>query len=161
MLSNGNTFIVGSGQILEVDRTGKEVFSYPRPNNDIICGKKQHNGQFTFVTNQGTCVRMDSKGKELKTFQVPPIQIQNGYVDVLPNDHALCPQYGNNKVVEVDAEGKTVWEAAVNLPMCCRRLSNGNVLVGSMNPPRVVELDRKGKVVWENTDYRPVRVDRR
>jgi hypothetical protein len=160
-LSNGNTFIVCRGQIVEYDRNGKEVFTHNRPSFDIICGKKQRNGQITFVTNSGTCIRMDTGGKELKTVRVPPIQVHNGYVDVLSNDHVVVPMYSNHKVVEYDAQGKSVWEASVNMPVSARRLPNGNTLVASMNQ-RVVELDRAGKIVWENKDpVRPVRADRR
>jgi HEAT repeat protein len=161
-LPSGNTFLVGRAQIIEVNRTGKETFTHNRPQGDIICGKKQRNGQITFVTNQGLCVRLDPKGKELKTTQVPPIQIHNGYVDMLANEHVLVPLFGQNKVAEFDAEGKNVWEAGITLPISSRRLPNGNALVATNNPPRVVELDRSGRVVWENKDLvRPVRVDRR
>jgi hypothetical protein len=161
-LPNGNTFIVGRGQIVEVDRTGRETFTHNRPAFDIICGKKLRNGHITFVTNQGLCIRMDSDGKELKTIRVPPIQIHNGYVDKLANDHVLVPLYNNNKVAEFDAEGKTVWEAAIPMPISCFRLLTGNALVATVNPPRVVELDRSGRVVWENKDpVRPVRANRR
>jgi HEAT repeat protein len=161
-LPNGNTFIVGRSQILEVDRSGKDIFTHDRQEGDIICGKKLRNGVITFVTNQGLCIRMDSSGKELKTIQLPPIQVHNGYVDMLANEHALVPLYGNNKVAEFDAKGKMVWEVAIQRPVSSRRLPNGNALVASTNPPRVVELDRSGRVVWENKDpVRPVRADRR
>jgi hypothetical protein len=162
-LANGNTFLVGRGQISEVDRNGKEIYNHPRPAFDIICGKKLRNGHITYVTNQGLCVRMDASGKELKTIRVPPIQVYNGYVDMLANDHVLVPLYGNNRVAEFDAEGKIVWEATITLPMSARRLANGNTLVTSVNPSRVVELDRNGKAIWENKEpiRQPTRADRR
>jgi HEAT repeat protein len=161
-LPGGNTFIVGRGQILEVDRNGKELFNVNRPGFDVLCGKKLRNGQFGILTNQGQYVRMDGKGKELKTVQVPPMQIYNGYSDILPNDHVLVPLYGNNKVTEYDGDGKAVWEANVNLPLCARRLANGHTLVTSANPPRVIELDRTGKEVWEHRETsQPTRADRR
>jgi hypothetical protein len=162
-LPNGNTFLVGRGQISELDRNGKELYNHPRPAFDIICGKKLRNGHITYVTNQGLCVRMDANGKELKTIRVPPIQVYNGYVDMLANDHVLVPLYGNNRVAEYNAEGKIVWEATLTLPMSARRLANGNTLVTCVNPSRVVELDRNGKVIWENKEpiRQPTRADRR
>lgn len=161
-LSNGNTLVVGRQQIVEFDRTGREVFNHSRPSADINCGKKLRNGHVVFITYQGLVVRLDATGKEVRTTRIPAIQYYGGYVDLLPNNHIVAPQYNGNKVYEYDAAGKVVWEATVSQPLSARRLPGGTTLVTSSNPFRVLELDRSGKVIWESKDFvQATRADRR
>jgi HEAT repeat protein len=147
-LPNGNTFIATRNQLLEVSRDGKEVATITRPQHDILAAVKTRNGEVACVLNQQRFVRLDAAGKELKSFGIG--QVHN-YVqfDVLPNGNVLIPQQGNNKVVEFDPSGKTVWEATTNFPFAAQRLSNGRTLVTSINMNQVFELDRGGKTVWQ------------
>src|SRR5262249_3282446 len=39
-LPNGNAFLVGRGQLVEVDREGKEVHLYPRQQQDVLAARK-------------------------------------------------------------------------------------------------------------------------
>jgi len=71
--------------------------------------------------------------------------------DVLPNGHVLLPLYTQNKVVELDGDGKRVWEAAGERPTACSRLPNGNTLIASRYGRTVTEVDRSGKQVWTFT----------
>jgi hypothetical protein len=83
-------------------------------------------------------------------------------VDVLPNGHVLIPLMNEDKVVEYDADGKSVAEISVEQPIVATRLPNGNTLVTSMSRRRAVEIDRAGKEVWEYTsDTRVTRALRR
>ncbi|MFI4982922.1 MAG: HEAT repeat domain-containing protein, partial [Nevskiales bacterium] len=70
-LANGNTFMVGQGQIIEIDKAGKEVLNYNRMNFwDIVSGTRLKNGDIIFVTQQGLVTRLDKDAKkELKKFQ--------------------------------------------------------------------------------------------
>jgi len=161
-LSNGNTFIATRGQLMEVDRNGKEVFTYNRPNQDICEGKKLRNGQYGFVSQNGEYVRIDSAGKQLKSSRVSALQWYGCGIDILPNDRVLYPLYGQNKVVEYDADGKIVWEAQVQLPTSAIRLPNGNTLVASQQTQKVVEVNKAGKVVHEYKGSQfPIRAARR
>jgi HEAT repeat protein len=166
-LSNGNTFMVGQGQIIEIDKTGKEVVNINRMNFwDIVSATRLRNGEIVYVTQQGQVTRMDKDGKkELKTFHTNTAGAiyYLGHIDVLPNDHVVIPVFSFNKVTEFDANGKEVWTASVTQPVSAKRLPNGNTLVSSFNPGKVVELDRAGKVVWESKEQflQPVRADRR
>jgi HEAT repeat protein len=137
-LVNGNTFIVTRNQLLEVNRAGKEVFTHARPTSDIMVGQKLRNGQIVFITNNGSMVRLDSTGKELKTVNVLPPQLYGSNIEVLPNGRILAPQYSNNKVVEYDADGKVTWEATIAQPTSVQRLPNGHTLVGSMYSMQMV-----------------------
>jgi HEAT repeat protein len=160
-LPNGNTFIVMRGQLLEVDRQGKDVVTLNQAAQDVVSAIKVRSGQIYLVTMGGQFKRLDAAGKELKSFPVGPVH-SYAAIDVLPSGRVLVPQYNNNKVVEYDTEGKAVWEGTVQQPTAPVRLPNGHTLVACRDAQRVVELDRSGKQIWEYkaTTY-PWRVRRR
>jgi hypothetical protein len=161
-LPNGNTFIGTRTRLFEVTRDGKEVFTYSRPGGEMFMrAAKLRNGDIACVVAGSHFVRLDPAGKELQSFPVD-IQTYGGRIEVLPNGRVLVPQYGNNKVVEQDAQGKIVWEVDFAMPIVATRLPNGNTLVTSFNQQRAVEIDANGKEVWEHkTDTRVTRAWRR
>lgn len=160
-LPNGNTFMANMSQVLEVDRTGKEIFSHAVDGAPIRKAAKLPNGDFACVLSNRKLVRFDANGKELSSFTAI-MQHYGGRLEVLPNGHVLIPQFHTNKVVEYDAEGKSVWEASADHAIAAVRLANGNTLVTFMNETRAVELDREGKEVWEyKSDTRLTRAWRR
>jgi hypothetical protein len=161
-LPNGHTFIAGRVRLLEVDRSGKEVFSYTHGNTSISTARKLRDGQVILVTTGGVCHRLDPGGKELKRFNAGAVYPMGGNIDVLPDARVLVPQYRDNKVVEYDRDGHVVWEARFPSPTSAVRLPNGHTLVASTFQQRVVELDREGREVWQfHTDGRPWRARRR
>jgi hypothetical protein len=163
-LLNGNTFIACRNQLIEVDRSGKEVFSYKRPRFDIMSAQKLRNGQLAFITQEGMFVRLDPTGKEeLKRFPVGQNTLFGSYFEVLPNGHVLVPLYGSSRVVEFDQDGSAVWEVGTSIPpTCLHRLPNGNTLVGSLITQQLVELSKSGKSVWEyHSEGRLYRIRRR
>ena len=162
-LRNGHTFIGARGQLLEVDREGKEVVTYNRPNNDIASAHRLRSGQMVFVTYGGSYVRVDGAGKEVKEIRVPFATNMVNQVEFLPNEHLLVALYNSNKVAEYDLDGKVVWEAAVPAPSSATRLPNGNTLVVSVGNQKVLELNRAGQAVWElkQGNLRPWRARRR
>jgi hypothetical protein len=150
-LANGNTFIGCKERVLEIDQTGKEVFSYTRPAGEwIMRARKMPNGDIALVTQLGVArfVRLDSSGRELKSFGVQ-VHTSGGRVDVLPNGHVLIPEMHNNRIIEYDADGKVVREVAFEQPIAVSYLANGHLLITSMTQNRAAELDRAGKEVWE------------
>jgi HEAT repeat protein len=161
-LANGNTFIASNGQFFEVDKAGKEVSVINRPQGDIMAAYKTRDGQIVALTGQGTCIRMDATGKELKSFGIGG-NVNLGGLELLANGRILVAMQNNNKVVEFDQDGKSVWEASVAMPSSACRLPNGNTLVASYNQMKLLELDRAGKVVSETTTQgiRPWKVRRR
>jgi HEAT repeat protein len=160
-LANGNTFIVMRGQLLEVDRTGKDVLALNQQGQDVVSAIKVRNGQIYLVTMTGQFKRLDATGKELKTFAVGPVH-SYAAIDVLPSGRVLVPQYNNNKVVEFDTDGKAIWEATVQQPTAPVRLPNGHTLVACRDAQVVVELDRSGKQIWQyKASTYPWRVRRR
>jgi hypothetical protein len=164
-LPNGHTFIVSRLQLQIVDRDGKETFAWmPQPFN-ISAGYRLRNGQIAVATSDGRCRLLDPQGKELKSFQVGPIYVLGGSIEVLPNGRILAPLYAQNSVAEFDWTGAKLWQVQIkNRPTSATRLANGNTLVTcSMEMPgRVVEIDKNGTEVWSYVaDGRVVRARRR
>jgi HEAT repeat protein len=148
-LSNGNTFIATRNQLVEVDRSGKEVFTLNRGNWDVMSARKLRDGQIVLVS-QSACHRLDASGKELRSYQFPN-GVGTYYIDISPKGNVLLAQSWMNKVYDHDPEGKLVAEVTVNQPWAAFRLPNGNFLVSSQNwPPKVMEVDKTGKTVWEH-----------
>ncbi len=144
-LRNGHTFIACNNKLMEVDRAGNEVFSISRP-HDVIMARKMRDGQIILVSTMRQCIRMDTTGKQLKSF---PLQWawQTG-VDILANGHVVIPATWMNKVTEYDAEGKTVLDLNANQPYAATRLRNGNLLMAPQQwPSELIETDSSGKQV--------------
>ena len=168
-LANGNTFIATRTQLLEVDKNGKEVFSYSRPDGgNFMRATKLRDGDIACIVQIGGAlsryVRLTPSGKGVKEVKTWGVQVRTsgGRIDVLPNGHVLVPEMTNNRVVEYDADGRGVWEAAVDEPIAAMRLPNGNTLVTLMRENRAVELNRDGKEVWQfKADTRVTRALRR
>ena len=161
-LGNGNVFVVTRTQLVEVDKDGKEVSNLPRP-NDVCAAAKFRDGSIALLTNGGQVKHLDASGKEIKSLPLnAPVLAVGTNIDALPNGHVLVPLYSTNRVVEIDADGKTVWQATTPQPTCVARLPNGHTLVGSRLDMSIVDLDRDGKEVKRiKADGRPFRVGER
>lgn len=153
-LPNGNTFITTQTHLLEVDKDGKEVLRYARPDGaEFMRAVKLRNGDIACIINLGVqrYVRLTPAGRgfrEVKTWGVQ-VRTSGGRLDVLPNGHVLIPEMDNNRVVEYDADGQNVWEVTLDQPIAAVRLPNGNTLVTLMRQKSAVEVDRAGKEVWQ------------
>lgn len=146
-LRNGHTFIACQNKLMEVDRAGNEIYSISRP-NDVIMARKMRDGQIILVNQNSQCLRLDTTGKQLKSFNVQMVW-QTG-VNILPNGHVLVPATWINRVMEYDNEGKVVWQANATQPCSAARMRNGNVLIApQMWPSKVTEIDPSGKQVSE------------
>jgi hypothetical protein len=153
-LANGNTFVVTRNQLLELDQRQQEVFSYQRNQQyDICAAQRLRNGDSLVLTRTGQCVRIDGKGKELKSFPIPRMVFTIAGLESLPNGRVLVTQ--RDCVAEFDqGGGAPVWQATFKYPTSAQRLPNGNTLVATAQSPSpmVAELDRNGQTVW---DYKP------
>lgn len=147
-LPNGNTFLVTRGQVLEVDRAGKEVWSVTPRLGTIVAACPLRGGQLAVCSLTGDFVRMDRTGKVLAESSIARrFRPYGTHLHALPNGHVLVPQYYENKVVEYDGDGHEVWSAPCQRPGLAQRLPNGNTLVGGYTSGRLVELDAKGREV--------------
>jgi HEAT repeat protein len=147
-LRNGHTFITCNTKLMEVDRGGNKVFSINRPQGDVVMARRMRDGSIILVSTMRQCIRMDTTGKQLKSFNLQMVW-QTG-VEILPNGHVIIPATWMNRVMEYDTEGKTVWEMTATQPSSATRLRNGNVLVApQMWPAKLLEMDPSGKQVSE------------
>jgi hypothetical protein len=158
-LPNGHTFIATPQQVVEVDRTGKQVFllnaaQAVRNFGQFQGAYKTRKGHIVCMTPGGQCLHVDAAGKQLKSFNT---NIGGAYMDLLPNGRILISQNGGNRIAEYDPDGKLLLD--LNFPSVSgiSGLPNGNVLVASNTTGRVAELDRKGKVIWQYQAQGPFR----
>ncbi len=161
-LPNGHTFMANEQQFLEVNREGKEISSLRRPGGDrIMKACKLPNGDIACVTYSHLYFRLDPHGRELTAFPVN-LATSGGRLEVLPSGHVIVPIKEQNRVVELDGNGRVVWQAYFNQPVAAVRLRNGNTLVTSYDEMRAVEIDSTGKEVWQyNAGLRVTRAFRR
>lgn len=161
-LPNGNTFIAMASGIVEVDKDGKEIYSYRRPVETIRKATKLPNGDIAMITSSQRYVRISPDQRELRNFEAD-VRTNGGRIDVLPNGHILVPLKDSNKVIEYDADGKAVWEATAEEPVAAVRLPNGHTLITTLNQKRAMELDGAAQEVWEykSTESRVTRAWRR
>src|SRR5262249_54928545 len=69
-LPSGNTFMACRSEIIEVNPSGKDVFTFRRPNGDIMAAQKMRDGQIILTTSSGQWVRLHAAGKEGRDFVV-------------------------------------------------------------------------------------------
>lgn len=158
-LANGNTFVATESDIFEVDKEGRNVFLYVRPDGwRFMRAAKLRNGDIACVVGPpigarpaaSRYVRLRPNGKELQEVKSWNLQVhtRGGRIDVLPNGHVIVPEMEGNRVVEYDGDGHSVWSIAVDHPIAAVRLPNGHTVITLMNQNRAVEVDRGGKEVW-------------
>jgi HEAT repeat protein len=152
-LPSGNTFIATYTQLLEVTPNHQLVHSYGNtPGFYIFSARRMRNGNVLCMTSQGTIIEVDpAAGREVRRIQVPgPV---GGWcsAEALPGGRYLVALQNLGKVMEVDAAGKSYWEAPYQGVFRASRMPSGHTLVVSMTTRRVAELDRSGAVRWEAT----------
>ncbi len=156
-LPNGHTFIATNVQLLEVDRTGKEVFTLNQGQLNVggfTGGYRAKNGHIICMGQNGQCVRLDAKGKQLKSFNTG---LNNAWMDLLANGHILIATNGSNKIAEYNPDGKLILELDVPQVSMATGLPNGNILAASNATGRVIEMDRRGRIIWEFKTQGPFR----
>lgn len=143
-MSDGRVMVTSRSWIRYVDRAGRETEIY-RSQVELVSARRFRNGDVGLVLAGNRFIVLDSTGKEKQTLPAQGVQIVS-CLDVLPNGHYIVANYGGDKVIEYDRQGKPVWEASVASPLSPVRLSNGNTLVSSQDN-FWAEYDRQGKQV--------------
>ena len=87
-------------------------------------------------------VWVEGRGRTAKLhFPLKRVRIELG--------RTLITFYGQNKVIELDASGKQIWEkTGLENPTASTGLTNGHRLISSLIGQSVVEYDDSGKEVW-------------
>jgi len=153
-LPNGNTFIGTRTELVEVDRTGKQVFTYTPPNGELVMrAHKLPGGDLACVLMDEGAVtakftRLNAAGKESYGFPVN-VSTYGGRIEVLSDGQVLVPEMHSNRVVLYDKAGRVTWRARVIQPVAAVRLANGNTLVTTYGQNRAIELNKEGEEVAE------------
>src|SRR5262249_19861007 len=99
-LPNGNTFVATATQLVEVDRSGKTIWSQPPPRGGrIMKAARLRNGDSAVITLLGVArfIQIDRAGKEVRTFGVEQ-RTSGGRIEVLPNGHVLLADRDSNRI---------------------------------------------------------------
>lgn len=187
-LDNDITMIAESGnrRIIEVDRDGKIVHEVPltveRPSShrDTRMARKLENGHYLVChEGDGKVREYDRAGKVVWTYvldladrpRAPGHGPEGHGTEVfgairLPDGNTLIGGGNNNRVIEVNPEGKIVWSINHDeLPgirlawvTMIQRLPSGNTVVGNCHAgkdnPQLFEVTRDKKVVWTFKDFK-------
>jgi hypothetical protein len=187
-LDNGLTMIAesGNGRIIEVNRDGKIVHEItltlenPNAHRDTRMVRVLENGHYLVChEGDGKIREYDSTGKVVWTYVMElggrarsPGHGPEGHGNEvygalrLKNGNTLIAGGNNNRVLEVNPEGKTVWSLdQKELPgitlawvTTLHVLPNGNIIVGNCHAgpenPQLFEVTREKKVVWTFNDFK-------
>jgi hypothetical protein len=187
-LDDGNTLVAESGnrRIVEVDKAGKIVkeialaVKNPDPHRGTRMVRKLATGNYLVCQEGDGCVReYDPVGKVVWEYKLElggrprsPGHGPEGHgTEVfgavrLKNGNTLIAGGNNNRVLEVDKDGKIVWSIdQKELPgitlawvTTLHVLPNGNVIVGNCHAgpdnPQLFEVTREKKVVWSFKNHK-------
>jgi hypothetical protein len=187
-LADGNTMVAESGnrRIVEVSPEGKIVkeialvVKNPDPHRDTRMVRKLPSGNYLVCQEGDGCVReYDPMGKAVWEYQLDlggrpqsPGHGPEGHGTSvfgalrLENGNTLIAGGNNNRVLEVNTDGKVVWSIdQKELPgitlawvTTLQALPNGNLIVGNCHAgpanPQLFEVTRDKKVVWTFKDFK-------
>jgi hypothetical protein len=148
-LPNGNTLIATFTELLEVAPDGKKVAGQTHPAG-FRHAMRMRNGHIVFVASNGQVVELDAAWKPVRSVTPASHGQGAGYwasVEPLPGGHFLLALGGVNRVIEMNAAGKIVWECAMTSAVYATRLHNGHTLIACFEGRALVEVDRAGKEV--------------
>jgi outer membrane protein assembly factor BamB len=119
------------------------------------------NGNILFPTGAATIVEMTREKKVVWQYEAKPKSGYTGRIEIhafqrLESGRTMVAESGNARIVEVDADGKVVYELPLTIDKpnphrdtrMARKLDSGNYLVCHEADGKVREYDRSGKVVW-------------
>jgi hypothetical protein len=181
-LANGNTFVgeCNAGRLLEVDPAGKivkEVRLLPEGKDGghvyVRNVRVLANGNYLAAHYGQQVVReYDPQGKVVR--EIPALGGPHSVVR-LPDGNTLIAcgdQPGGPRVIEVDKDGKVVWEVtkdelpgiSLKFMTGLQRLPNGNTVMSNWlghgqfgKAPHVIEVTRDKKVVWAFYDHKTMK----
>ena len=159
-LANGNTFVCTRAGLIEFDAAGKTVLDIKIDHPHAAY--KTADGQMIYLTSDGTCIRLDAVGKEVKRFVSGLDRATGGWIDLTPRGRILVDHLRQIGVAEFDLQGKRLWQTSVTVGSTAVR--NGHVMAGNWSTRYVSEVDRAGKVVWQYQlpgGYKPWRARKR
>ncbi len=186
-LKNGLTMISesGNGRIIEVDKDGKIVneiklkLANPNPHRDTRMVRKTDKGNYLVCQEgEGKVIEYDKTGKIVWQYVMElggrprsdghgPEGHGNEVFGAirLKNGNTMLAGGNNNRVLEVNKDGKIVWSIdqkelpGITLAWVTTliQLPNGNLIVGNTHAnkenPQMFEVTRDKKVVWQFNNW--------
>lgn len=148
--NDGGTLIGTYGEILELDRTGAVKYSF-RPEKGMLYGvTRTAPDRLVFINSRGTIFEADHRGNVLREFNPEKYAEGASYwasIEVLGPNRFLLSLSGADRVVEVNGQGKILWEATVEKPTYAQRLPDGNTLISCVDDRKYVVVNAAGKVI--------------
>jgi len=174
LLPNGNILLTEAGdkpRLLEVARDGSIKVEIPlgcqitNHHMQSRMARKLPNGHY-LVPQDKTVREYHASGKVVWERKSPESSLDNRSFCALRNaaGHTLISLTVANHVIEVDSDGKIVWElrdgdlpgVPINRTTALAWLPNGNVVFSNYAArapqPKLVEITRAKQVVWSYTD---------
>jgi len=152
-------FLATGGQTYILDKSGREVWSYPQGSRD---GWVLPNGHILLALSKsklhpgGAVIEVDRAGKELFVFEGSQDEVNT--VQPLENGLILLSEAGDKpRLLEVDRSGQVLLEVPLQAQIkdhhlqtrMARKLPNGNYLVPQLLEKVVREYTPEGRIVWE------------
>ena len=148
-------FTVGAkGKVVEVDREGREVWSYAGGLEHPLAAQRLPNGN-TLIgdAKQGRVIEVDRAGKTVWNYQSADLaNMRMRNANRTEAGTTLIAIEAISKLIEVDHDHKVIWqwqapEGDKRRLYQGHRLANGNTILSLSDPGEVVEVDPSGKVV--------------
>lgn len=180
-LENGHTLITESGKqprVIEVHRSGKVVVSVPlQPETENVhmqtrMARKLENGNYLVPHLLAFAVKeYDAHGRIVRTLRTDMRDIGGRQAENWPftairleNGNTLVTLTHGNKAVELNEQGKIVWQISNDDvegrpfvdPCGAQRLANGNTVIasyGAKEGMKLFEVTRDKELVWSYSGH--------
>ena len=130
----------GGNRVVEADSSGNIVWEHETP-DQCFDAERLHNGNTIFacpnlireVAPDGSSVRQWTVEGRINSLQV------------LPSGRLLTANYGQGRVIELDEQGRVMWEHKIARPSDAYRLPGGRTLITTAE--QIVEIDLQGREI--------------
>ena len=139
---------MGQQKVIEYDNAGVKTWEKQVGQAPWACFGLPNGHRLAGSYQERSIVEFDEGGNEVwRMNDLPggPMGVQR-----LDNGNTLLAIPDAMQVIEVSADKKIIWKAALDgRPTFARRLEDGRTLVSLQQHQKVVEVDEGGKVAWE------------
>lgn len=150
-------------RVVELGPTGETVWQADAFSAELVeprCASRLASGN-TLVSDGDRVIELNRHGNLFAEIGGPELRYLRPHrCTRLLNGHTLIADRGHHRVVELDENGKVVWqygfagslgitEGRLYSPTDLQRLANGNTLICDADNHRVIEIDGDDRIVWQ------------
>jgi hypothetical protein len=152
-----NTIVTTASGILEVDSYVNPVANYRTLESWSAVVNRSSGVTLVADARKEAALQVTERGTVMQSFNATSwTRLGFGGLDAprgaswVPNGNVLVADTGNDRIVEIDAGDRKVWElkGRVVKPRWAERLRTGNTLVADTGHNRLVEVNANGQPVW-------------